>query len=394
MARNYRIYDEAHARAIKLMESHPFIDGHSDLPLVIRTDPQARGDVVAYRLDHDLPERDTDIPKLQRGLVGGQIWAAFPGLELGPPWAITLEQIELIAQLPEKYPGAFLAAYKSSDIAVAKSEGKIASIIAVEGGVGLDNRPSLLATWYRLGVRLFTLCHNESLDWVDSATDEAKSGGLSELGKEIVREANRLGIIVDCAHISADAMHHVLDTSSAPVVFSHSNAFSLTDHPRNVPDDVLDRIAENGGMIMATFVPYFLSQASCDWYRDGIHDEYGKTPSVLFDPNCENPSLFSDTPANMIAAMEEQKGTKWVSGDLFDLVDHIEYLAARIGVDHLGIGSDFYGGAAAPGMETVECYPFIFAELIRRGWQEDDLIKISYQNFVRVFAAVEDVASR
>jgi membrane dipeptidase len=235
--------DGALRRALDLLEKVPLVDGHNDLPWVIRRDPIAHGDVLKYDLARRHNDGDTDIPRLRQGRVGGQIWAAYVPTDIEHPARSVLEQIDIILRINAAHPNVFLPATRAADIGRAKRTGKIASIMAVEGGVGLENSLSPLRVWHAAGARLMTLCHNGTLDWVDSATDAPRHGGLTEFGRVVVSELNRLGMIVDCAHVSPDVMRQVLDVSTAPIVFSHSNARGLCDHPRNVPDDVLDKLA-------------------------------------------------------------------------------------------------------------------------------------------------------
>jgi membrane dipeptidase len=367
------------AQARALLERVPLVDGHNDLPWVIRIDAQARGDAVAYDLSRPHPKGDTDIPRLREGLVGAQFWAAFQPTNAPHPARTALEQIDLIRRIEEAYRETFLPARSAGDVARARRGGKIASFIAVEGGVGLENALGPLRIWRAAGVRLVTLCHNESLDWVDSATDAPRAGGLNAFGRAVVGELNRLGMIVDCAHVSHEAMRRVLDVTEAPIVLSHSNAFALCDHPRNTPDDVLRRLKDNGGLVMATFVPGFISQKLRDWLARS-RDRYGKAPLVA-DPK---------------AALSEQEAQQGPAprATLEELADHIVYLVETAGVDHVGIGSDFFGGAQPIGLEHVGRFPHLFAELIRRGFSEGDLAKIASRNFLRAMRQVERVGKR
>ncbi len=277
--------DNALAVARTVLSRAPLFDGHNDLPWVIRIDRAARGDVLAYDLLRVHEGADTDIPRLREGMVGAQFWAAFQPTSASHPARTTMEQIDLIRRIEEAHPDVFLPARRASDYAKAKARGKIASFIAVEGGVGLENSLSPLRIWHAAGVRLMTLCHNESLDWVDSATDAPRNGGLNAFGRAVIGELNRLGIVIDLAHTSHEAMRRVLDVTEAPVALSHSNAFSLCDHPRNTPDDVLRRLKTNGGLVMATFVPGFVSQPLRDWLRRS-RDAYGKAP-LAADPKAQ-----------------------------------------------------------------------------------------------------------
>jgi membrane dipeptidase len=361
-----------HAR--KLLDRLPLVDGHNDLSFVIWKHPDAKRDVRRFDLARSHQRGDTDIPRLKAGQVSAQFWSAFLPTRTPQPARTVLELIDIVHQFHEAYPDVFMQGLKASDIAKAKRAGKIASFLAVEGGVGLEDSLSPLRVWHAAGVRLMTLCHNETLNWVDSATDQARHGGLTAFGRAVIGELNRLGIIVDLAHASLDVMRQVLDLTKAPIVFSHSNARTLADHPRNVPDDILDRLPGNGGIVMVTFVPDFISQRSSDWMKP-FKDEYGKT-------------RYGVDIAEELPQREKQLG-RWPRGTLEQLCDHVDYIVDRIGIDHVGIGSDFFGGAAPVGLEDVSRFPHFLAELIRRGYSDTAIAKIASANFVRVFRAVE-----
>jgi membrane dipeptidase len=371
--------DNALAVARSVLSRAPLFDGHNDLPWVIRVDRAARGDVLAYDLNRVHEGADTDIPRLREGMVGAQFWAAFQPTNAPHPARTALEQIDMIGRIEEAHPDVFLPARQASDYAKARALGKIASFIAVEGGVGLENSLSPLRIWHAAGVRLMTLCHNESLDWVDSATDAPRNGGINAFGRAVVGELNRLGIVIDLAHVSHEAMRKVLDVTEAPVALSHSNAYSLCDHPRNAPDDVLGRLKANDGIVMATFVPGFVSQPLRDWLRRS-RDAYGKAP-VVADPKAQHSEL------------EAKHGIAPKAG-LVDVADHIVRLAETAGVNHVGIGSDYFGGASPVGLENVSRFPHLFAELVRRGFSERDLGKMSSLNLIRVLRRVETVGKR
>jgi membrane dipeptidase len=371
--------DNALAVARSVLSRAPLFDGHNDLPWVIRVDRAARGDVLAYDLNRVHEGADTDIPRLREGMVGAQFWAAFQPTNAPHPARTALEQIDMIGRIEEAHPDVFLPARQASDCAKARGLGKIASFIAVEGGVGLENSLSPLRIWRAAGVRLMTLCHNESLDWVDSATDAPRNGGINAFGRAVVGELNRLGIVIDLAHVSHEAMRKVLDVTEAPVALSHSNAYSLCDHPRNAPDDVLGRLKANDGIVMATFVPGFVSQPLRDWLRRS-RDAYGKAP-VVADPKAQHSEL------------EAKHGIAPKAG-LVDVADHIVRLAETAGVNHVGIGSDYFGGASPVGLENVSRFPHLFAELVRRGFSERDLEKLSSLNMLRVLRQVENVGKR
>jgi membrane dipeptidase len=361
-----------------LLDRVPLIDGHNDLAWVIREHPEAKGDLASYGLERPHPESDTDIPRLRAGKVSAQWWAAYLPSSIDRPARTALEQIDLIRQLPERHPDTFLLATRSGDVQRARKAGKIASFLAIEGGVGLENSLAPLRVWHAAGARLMTLCHNDSLDWVDSATDYPRNNGLSEFGREVVLELNRLGMIVDCAHLAPSVMHQVLDISRAPIVFSHSNARALCDHRRNVPDDILDRLPNNGGIVMATFIPAFLSRDRLAWNRQ-----------------FETPAGAVDGKRLEAAARDGTHGTPPAAG-LKLVADHIDYIANRIGPEHVGIGSDFFGSRinTAEGLQDVSRYPYLFAELIGRGWPEEHLAGLAGGNFLRVFRAVERIGRR
>ena len=368
--------DNALTVAREILKRAPLFDGHNDLPWTIRADKTARGDVLAYELGRVHENADTDIPRLREGMVGAQFWAAFQPTNAPHPARTALEQIDVIRRIEEAHPETFLPARSAADYARAKAAGKIASFIAVEGGVGLENSLSPLRIWHAAGMRLMTLCHNETLDWVDSATDAPRHGGLNAFGRAILGEMNRLGIVIDLAHTSHEAMRKALDVTAAPIALTHCNAFSLCDHPRNAPDDVVTRLKQNGGIVMATFVPGFLSQPLRNWLRRG-RDGHGKAP------------LAADPKAQM-AEMESQRGVAPKS-NLTEVADHIMKLVELAGIDHVGIGSDYFGGAVPEGLENVSRFPHLFAELVRRGFSERDLEKLSSLNMLRVLRRVETV---
>ncbi len=370
--------DNALAVARDVLRRAPLIDGHNDLPWVIQIDRAARGDVIAYDLNRVHERADTDIPRLREGMVGAQFWAAFQPTNTPHPARTTLEQIDLIRRIEEAHSDVFLPARRAADYDRAKALSKIASFIAVEGGVGLENSLSPLRIWHAAGMRLMTLCHNETLDWVDSATDAPRNGGINAFGRAIVGELNRLGVVIDLAHTSHDAQRRVLDVTEAPVALSHSNAYSLCDHPRNTPDDVLKRLKANGGLVMATFVPGFVSQALRDWLRRS-RDSYGKAP-VVADPKAQ------------LAEVEARQGPA-PKASLEQVADHIVRLVETAGLDHVGVGSDYFGGASPVGLEDVSRFPHLFAELVRRGFSERDLEKMSSKNMLRVLRRVETIGS-
>ncbi|MHB1193213.1 MAG: dipeptidase [Longimicrobiales bacterium] len=336
------------AKAVRVLSTTPLVDGHNDLPWAIRGSEAAPHDVRAPA--HDLRARTpfhTDIPRLRKGMVGAQFWSVYIPFEASEEGAakVQLEQIDIAEQLIAAYPDVFEKALTASDVNRIFGAGRIASILGMEGGHALENSLGALRAYYAMGVRYLTLTHNGTLDWVDAANDEQRHGGLTEFGKEVVREMNRLGMLVDLSHTSPDAMSDVLDVSAAPVIWSHADARGLNDNPRNVPDDLLRRLPANGGVVMITFVPGFLTS-------------------------------------------REQ-------ATIGDVADHIEHVVKLAGVDHVGIGSDFDGISSTPvGLEDVSTYPALFAELSRRGWNEENLAKLAGENVLRAWRQAEDVARR
>ncbi|MFV0281689.1 MAG: dipeptidase [Rhodoblastus sp.] len=364
--------DKAYRQALELLEASPLVDAHNDLPYVIRADPQAKGDVAAYRMQERRGSGDTDIPRLREGRVSAQFWAAFVPPKEPRPASYALQQIALIRHMNETHADVFLPAFCADDVERARRAGKIASFIAIENGAAIENRLDALDAYYHLGVRLMTLCHNATLDWCDAATDTARSNGLSAFGVEAIARMNDLGMIVDCAHVSDAAMHRALDVSRAPIVFSHSNARALCDHKRNVPDDVLARVAGKGALVMATFVPDFIRRGSQDWTAT-LQRAFGGSADG-FDNSAQAGATENATPSR---------------GTLGQYCDHLDYLKMKVGPDHIGIGSDFFGGPQGEGLKDAACFPHIFAELIRRGWPQTHLKKLAGENFLRVFRAVE-----
>ncbi len=377
MAKTAITREAALAKAHTLLERLPLVDGHNDLPWVIRKNPQAKSDVAVYDLNRAHQDGDTDIPRLKAGKLSAQFWAAFVPTDIPNPATEQLGLIDLIKRMNTLHPDVFMPATRASDIARARKAGKIASFIAVEGGVGLQNRIDMLRVFYEQGARYMTLCHNETLDWVDSTTDRPRHGGLTAFGRAVIAEMNRLGMIVDLAHTPPTVMRQVLDITRAPVAITHANAFSLCDHPRNVVDDVLARLKPNGGIVMATFVPTFISQNVYDWVRP-LQDGLGKAPAVV------DMAVEIRTRANRVGPMPR--------ATLDEFCVHIEYMAGKAGIGHIGIGSDFYGGPTPDGLEDVSRFPDLLAALIQRGWSDAAIAGIASRNFVRMFRGVERVA--
>ncbi len=334
--------------ALRVLSSTPLIDGHNDLPWAIRGSESAPHDVEADV--HDLRQRTsfhTDIERLRSGMVGAQFWSVYIPFEATKEGAakVQLEQIDIAHQIINKYPEVFELALDASDIQRVFGNQKIASMLGIEGGHAIENSLGALRAFHRMGVRYMTLTHNGTLDWADAANDEQRHGGLTYFGQEVVREMNRMGMLVDLSHTSPSTMNDALDVAEAPVIWSHASANGIREHPRNVPDQVLRRLPDNGGVVMVTFVPSFVSE----------NDE----------------------------------------ATLSDVADHIDHVTATAGIDHVGVGSDFDGIDSTPiGLEDVSTYPSLFAELSRRGWTEQDLRKLAGENLLRVMREAEAVARR
>ena len=363
-------------RARSFLQRVPLVDGHNDLAYVMRMDHAAKGDLATYDLTRSHQGTDTDIPRLRQGLLGAQFWAAYCPTHVADPTRYTLELIALLRAMNERHADVFLPALKASDIKRAKRQGKIASFIAVENGVGIGDRLEMLDIFHALGARYMTLCHNETLDWVDSATDQPRHNGITAFGQSVIGRMNSIGLLIDLSHTTAKVMHDVLDITTAPVAITHANARSLCDHPRNVTDDVLVRLKANGGIVMATFVPTFINQAMRDWIKPiQIHD---KAPGG----------------ANMAALVQEnaKRSGPAPRATLQQFCDHVEYMTTKAGINHIGIGSDFYGGPVPQGLEDVSKFPDLIAALMGRGWGDTALEKLASRNVLRVIRKVEKVA--
>ena len=370
--------DVALQHARELLARVTLLDGHNDLPWEIRED--AQGDLARYDLRQRRDKGDTDIPRLREGLVGGQFWSVWIPPGLSAPARTQLEQIDIAHRMIAAYPDVFLFATRAADVERARREGKIASFLGMENGQALENSLGALRAYYDLGVRYMTLTHGRNTDWADSATDTPAHGGLTRFGREVVREMNRLGMLVDISHVSPQVMRQALDVSEAPVIFSHSSARALVDHPRDVPDDVLARMPKNGGVVMVTFIPAFVSAEAEAWGKGIEHLVQGaKTTEEIARIESEYAKTHGPAPRATLA----------------QVADHVEHVAKLAGHDHVGIGSDFYGGGSMPvGLEDVSRFPALFAELIRRGWTDADLSKLAGGNVVRALGGAEVVAAR
>jgi membrane dipeptidase len=381
-----RLADDVYlARAKRILSQTPLIDGHNDLPWRIREDSVARGNVDAYDLRKHTPGH-TDLDRLKKGMVGAQFWSVYtPGEYRDSGYArVQLEQIDIARRFIAKYPDRLALALSAEDIRRDFKQGKIGSLLGLEGGHAIENSLGALRAYYDLGVRYMTLTHNVTLDWADAALDSAKHKGLTPFGDSVVREMNRLGMLVDLSHVSPGTMSAALNVSQAPVIFSHSGARALVDVPRNVPDSILRRVTTNGGIVMVPFVTGFVSPAVL------LYDQ--STRPVMKDLQAKygNDTAGITREINQWrAAHPEPRAT------LSQVADQIEYVRKVAGVDHVGIGSDFDGiTEVVQGLEDVSTFPALFAELARRGWSDSDLRKLAGENFLRVFAQAEAVSKR
>nr|WP_225822262.1 dipeptidase [Streptomyces sp. TML10] len=364
-----------------LLREFPVVDGHNDLPWALRK--QSGYDLDALDIAGDQHEHlHTDLPRLREGGVGAQYWSVYVPAEEPEPVAATLEQIDCVRQLLARYPAQLAPALTAADMEAARRDGRIASLMGAEGGHSIANSLGTLRGLYALGVRYMTLTHNSNVDWADSATDEPNVGGLSAFGREVVREMNRVGMLVDLSHVAATTMRDALDAVSAPVIFSHSSARAVCDHPRNIPDDVLERLPANGGVAMVTFVPKFVLQAAVDW-------------TAAADENMRAHGLhhLDTSPEAMKIHRAFEERTPRPVATVSTVADHLDHMREVAGIDHLGIGGDYDGTAFTPdGLNDVSGYPNLLAELLERGWSTADLAKLTWQNAVRVLGAAEDVA--
>ena len=350
-------------RIRRLLATTPVIDGHNDLAWELRQRFNYDLDSIDLSTDQSATGLHTDLARLRSGGVGAQFWSVYAPCEPAGSAAVTttLEQIDAVRRLIARYPGDLALATTADEVEAAVAGGRIASLLGAEGGHCIDGSLGTLRMLHTLGVRYLTLTHELNTPWADSATDKPAVGGLSEFGREVVRECNRLGMIVDISHVAATTMHAVLDVSAAPAFFSHSSARALCDNPRNVDDDVLARVRDSRGIVMVTFVPFFLTPAYRDWYARPAEDR--ATPA----PPCE----------------------------ISDVADHIDHVRRVAGIDCVGLGGDFDGTAVMPsGLDGVDGYPALLRELAGRGWSDGELGKLTWHNALRVLRATERVAAR
>jgi membrane dipeptidase len=385
-------------RVARILLATPLIDGHNDLPWEIRD--RFKSDLTAVDLQSDtarLPFPDgaaplmTDIPRLRAGHVGAQFWSVWIPTEVQGFKAVqmTLEQMDLVKRMAARYPADLEMAYTAADVRRIHKSHKVASLIGIEGGHQINNSLAVLREMYAAGARYMTLTHTTNTGWADSATDAPAHHGLTPFGADVVREMNRLGMLVDLSHVSPETMKAALAVSAAPVIFSHSSARALVDHPRNVPDDILRSVAANGGVVMVNFAPGYVSAARNRWDADEAAEKtrFNSPPYV---------GLYIGQPDRAQAALAAWKETHpRPPATLAQVADHIEHIRQVAGVEHVGLGSDFDGIDDAPvGLDGVNRYPALLEELMRRGWSDADIAKLAGENLLRVLAAAEQVSVR
>ncbi len=389
--------DQYLARAKRILRSSPLVDGHNDLPWRIREDTLHANDIEAYDLRKKTPGM-TDLARLKAGMVGAQFWSVYiPGEQSSsdykangkvtstPGYArVQLEQIQLARRIIAKYPERFAFAGSVADVRAAFAKGRVGSLIGMEGGHAIENSLETLRAYYDLGARYMTLTHNVTLDWADAALDSAKHGGLTPFGREVVREMNRLGMLVDLSHVSPATMSDALDVTEAPVIFSHSGSMALVGHPRNVPDSILKRVPKNGGVVMVPFVTAFVNKAV---YDDDLAIERQRVDLAK--------KYGADTAAQRRDYDAWRAAHPRPKAQLSDVADHIEHVRKIAGVDHVGIGSDFDGiSENVVGLEDVSTFPALLAELARRGWSDADLKKLAGENVLRALRRAEIVSAK
>jgi membrane dipeptidase len=377
--------DSNMARARRVLSTTPLIDGHNDLPWAIRENTAAPHDVEAYDLRKKVPGH-TDLARLKQGMVGAQFWSIYiPGEAKDSGYArLQLEQFDIARRVIAKYPDRLQWALTTDAIRSTFKAGKVGSLLGLEGGHAIENSLGALRVYYDLGARYMTLTHNVTLDWADAALDSAKHGGLTNFGKEVVHEMNRLGMLVDLSHVSPGTMSDALDATEAPVIFSHSGSRELVDHRRNVPDSILARLPKNGGVVMVPFVTSFVSKDVKAWDDAQAAAMADVRRRVGTDSAAVRREMAAWTQAH-----PQPKAT------LAQVADHIDHVRKVAGVDHVGIGSDFDGITdLVVGLEDVSKFPYLFAELSRRGWTDADLKKLAGENVLRVLKQAEVVSAR
>ncbi|MER7006175.1 dipeptidase [Dactylosporangium sp. NPDC000555] len=388
----------------RVLTAMPVIDGHNDLPTALR----ARAGYLVDGLDRLRPDLHTDIPRLRAGRVGGQFWSVYVPSNLPEPEAVvaTLEQIDAVYRLAAAYPDTFAVACTAAEVERVIRGGRIASLIGVEGGHSLAGSLGVLRSYARLGVRYVTLTHNDNTAWADSATDEPVVGGLSDAGRAIVAELNRLGILVDLSHVAASTQRDALAVSTAPVIFSHSSTRAINDHPRNVGDDELRLLKVNGGVLQLTFVPAFISAEVAAWTAEaGAERQRLGLPAVPWTwPRAPRPGesgadLAAEQASTARAAPVEEGFARWLAAhprpevSLAQVADHVDHARELLGVAHLGLGGDYDGVDWLPAeLADVSGYPRLLGELAGRGWNSAELEALTGRNILRVLRDAEDVA--
>jgi membrane dipeptidase len=371
--------------ALRIHRRALVIDGHNDLPWKLRSDFASSLEKCDIAKPHSPAELQTDIPRLRQGGVGGQFWSVYVPVETiqaGTALRDTLEQIDLVYRIVARYPETFELALTADDVERIHGEGRIASLIGVEGGHSIQDSLGALRQLYKLGARYMTLTHSDTLSWADAATDEARHGGLSPFGEEVVREMNRLGMLVDISHVSPETMKDALRVSRAPVIASHSSAYAIAQHARNVPDGVLELIAENGGVVMVNFFSGFVEPASAKRMAD------------MFAVRRQFNIDYKNNEAEVETAMKRWRQVHPIlPGTVHTVVDHIDHIVKTAGIDHVGLGSDYDGVSMTPlQLEDVSCYPYITQELLNRGYDEEQIQKILGRNVLRALRQAEQAA--
>ena len=371
------------SRAKKIHRASYIFDGHNDLPWQIRI--KASSTFARMDISKPQPKLHTDIARLRKGNVGAQFWSVYVPASTGPRGTAlltTLDQIKIVKAMVKRYPDVFQIAYTTDDIIRARRAGKIASLIGVEGGHSIENSIAVLKRLHKLGARYMTLTHSTTLKWADSATDKPQHGGLSKFGEEIVRQMNQLGMIVDLSHVSPQTMHDSLRVSTAPIMFSHSSARSIADHPRNVPDDVLIKTAKNGGVVMVNFYSGFIEPTAARRMRN------------MFEERRKLQKKYGDDVKGYRRAVARWRVKNPIPrGNVHDVVDHIDHIVRVAGIDHVGIGSDYDGITVLPKqLEDVASYPVLTQVLLNRGYTAEEIHKIMSGNIMRVMKQVEHVS--
>ena len=375
------------ARIDRILKTTPLIDGHNDLPEQLRENYGMSVEGLASGTDQRKVPLMTDMARLHKGRVGGQFWSVYIPSEVTGDAAIraTLEQIDIVKRLVKAYPNDLELARSADDVVRIHKAGKIASLIGVEGGHQIGDNLAALRAYYDLGARYMTLAHFKNNDFADSATDDPKWHGLNDFGRTVVHEMNRLGMLVDLSHVSEDTMKAAIEASRAPVIFSHSSARALSDHPRNVSDEVLRMTARNGGVVMVNFYSGYDLDAARKWNAEEAAEEARLNALLVGRPDERKAAVDAWKKANPVPPMT-----------VGDLADHVEHIAKVAGYDHVGIGGDLDGipyDQAPPGMNSVSGYPLLFAELIRRGWSDENLAKLAGGNILRVLRQAEAVSA-